>query len=231
MTVEKTKMDRESLIELIVVIMLGVTALCTAWATWIGALHGGNQATNYTISNNQASEGNSEYNAGVQQLNQDMALWNDISDMQMTILFAQSADDQLTVDRTCYQLFYKLDENLSEGMAQSIGWSYELSPEDYNDPTATVLRWLENKSSMKSPFFNEDYVAAYFTAANDLLAQSQATLEQGRLDNAHGDAFGLVTVIYSVVLFLLGISSSFNSVKNKYALLAISLAAFVGATI
>lgn len=34
----------------------------TAWATWIGSLHGGNQATNYTKSNNVAAEGNSMYN-------------------------------------------------------------------------------------------------------------------------------------------------------------------------
>lgn len=227
----KKKMDREAMLELIVVILLGITALCTAWASWIGSLHGGNQATNYTISNNLASEGNSEYNAGVQQMNQDMLLWNDISDMQMTILFAQANDDQLTLDRTCYQLFYKLDENLSEDMAQSIGWDYQLSQAEYDDPTATVLAWLEEESSMTSPFFDEDYVASYFTAANDLLAESQATLEQGRKDNANGDAFGLVTVIYSVVLFLLGISGSFKNTKNKYALVIISLVAFAGATI
>ena len=50
-------------IEILVAIFLGITALLTAWATWIGSLHGGNQATNYTKSNNLASEGNSEYNA------------------------------------------------------------------------------------------------------------------------------------------------------------------------
>lgn len=228
---EKKKMDREALLELIVVILLGVSALCTAWASWIGSLHGGNQATNYTVSNNQASEGNSEYNAGVQQMNQDMLLWNDVSDMQMAILFAKDAGDQLTLDKTCYQLFYKLDENLSESMAESIGWSYQLSQAEYDDPTATVLAWMEGDAAMTSPFFDEEYTASYFAAANDLLAQSQATLEQGRKDNANGDAFGLVTVIYSVVLFLLGISGSFKSIKNKYALVAISLVAFAGATI
>ena len=65
----KKKLDMDKLTELIIVIMLGVTALLTAWASWIGSLHGGNQATNYATSNNLASEGNSEYNAGVQQMN------------------------------------------------------------------------------------------------------------------------------------------------------------------
>ena len=45
-TAVKKKPDMDKLTELIIVIMLGVTALLTAWASWIGSLHGGNQATN-----------------------------------------------------------------------------------------------------------------------------------------------------------------------------------------
>ena len=228
---EKKKMDKEALLELIVVIMLGVTALFTAWATWIGSLHGGNQATNYTISNNLASEGNSEYNAGIQQMSRDNMLWNEVSDMQMTILFAKDAGDDLTVEKTCYQLFYKLDENLSEQMAEAVDWNHSLTQADYDNPTATVLAWLEEENSMTSPFFDEAFVSGYFDTANELLIKSQETLSQGREDNANGDAFGLVTVIYSVVLFLLGICGSFKNSKNKYALLGISMVAFLCATI
>lgn len=46
-TAVRKKPDMDKLTELIIVIMLGVTALLTAWASWIGSLHGGNQATNY----------------------------------------------------------------------------------------------------------------------------------------------------------------------------------------
>ncbi|MGN0364031.1 MAG: hypothetical protein ACI4ET_14485 [Bilifractor sp.] len=54
---EKTKRwTKEAIIDLLIVIMLGVTAVTTAWASWIGSLHGGNQATNYAKSNNLASE-------------------------------------------------------------------------------------------------------------------------------------------------------------------------------
>lgn len=105
----KKKKTPDEIIELIVVVMLGITALLTAWGSWIGSLHGGNQATSYTTSNNLASEGNSEYNAGIQQMNQDMLLWNDVSDMQMEISFAQENGDEVTVDKTCYQLFFKLE--------------------------------------------------------------------------------------------------------------------------
>lgn len=221
----------DDLIELIVVIMLGVTALLTAWGSWIGSLHGGNQSTSYTVSNNLASEGNSEYNAGVQQMNQDMLLWNDISDMQMEISFAQADGDEVTVNKVCNQLFYKLDENLTERMAQAIGWNYILSDEEIGDPVGTVLAWMESEAAYDSPFFDEDYLAGYFETANDLLAQSREELELGKAANANGDAYGLVTVIYSVVLFLLGIVGTFKGTKNKIAVVAISLAAFLFATI
>lgn len=58
----KQKRSKEEVLEIIIAIFLGVTALATAWASWIGSLHGGNQATNYTTSNNLAADGNSRYN-------------------------------------------------------------------------------------------------------------------------------------------------------------------------
>lgn len=227
----KPKKTLDEIIELIVVVMLGVTALLTAWGSWIGSLHGGNQATSYTTSNNLASEGNSEYNAGIQQMNQDMLLWNDISDMQMEINFALENGDELTVAKVCYQLFYKLDENLSERMAEAIGWNYNMSEAEYSDPEATVLAWMESDEAYTSPFFDADYLAGYIETANELLAQSQQELEAGKAANANGDAYGLVTVIYSVVLFLLGIVSSFSNSKNKLVIVIVSLAAFLFATI
>jgi hypothetical protein len=53
MSEAKPKMTRDALLELLVVILLGVTALL---ASWVGSLHGGNQATNYTTSNNLEAE-------------------------------------------------------------------------------------------------------------------------------------------------------------------------------
>ena len=228
-TASKKSRDTDKIIELVIVVMLGITALLTAWASWIGSLHGGNQATNYAQSNNLASEGNSEYNAGVQQMNQDMILWNDISSLQIEIIFAQNNNDETQLAKLCNQLFYKLTENVSETMALFIDWDTNDNTSD--DPQATILAWLKKENSMTSPFFDEEYVNSYFIEANELLAQSQEVLEQGQKDNSHGDAFGLVTVIYSVVLFLLGIAGSFSHKANKYAVIAIALVAFIIATV
>lgn len=206
--------------------MLGVTALLTAWATWIGSLHGGNQATNYTLSNNLAAEGNSEYNAGVQSMMQDMLLWNEISDLQIDIFSAQDRQDADAVDQLCYKLYFKLNDNLSEEMATALCWE-----EAGDDPTTAVLAWLEKDESLSSPFDSQSFFDQYFAAANDLLDQSHEKLEEGKQDNRNGDTYGLVTVVYGVVLFLLGINSTFKGRKNKIALTAISLVGFVIATV
>ena len=71
---KKKKEIDESKLELVPAIFLGITAILTAWATWIGSLHGGNQATNYTKSNNLSAQGNSMYNEASQMYMQDMLL-------------------------------------------------------------------------------------------------------------------------------------------------------------
>ena len=85
-----SKRSSEEKIEIIVAIFLGITALTTAWASWIGSLHGGNQATNYTKSNNLSSEGNSMWNEASQNLMQDMITWNDINEANLNYQYAES---------------------------------------------------------------------------------------------------------------------------------------------
>ncbi len=218
----------ERILEIVVVIMLGITALLTAWASWIGSLHGGNQASNYATSNNLASEGNSEYNAGVQSMMQDMLLWNEISDLQIDIFFAQDNEDAAALAQSANKLYFKINDNLSEEMASVVGWSWDYASDD---PTEIVLAWMEKEEALVAPFTNEDFTAAYFESANALLAESAAAMDEGGKDNTNGDAYGLVTVIYGVVLFLLGIAGSFKSERNKYVIIAISLVSFLIATI
>ena len=113
-------------------------------------------------------------------------------------------------------------------MATAIGWSFDYASDD---PTEIVLTWMQKEEAMVSPFVDEAFISSYFVAANDLLAQSESAMAQGTKDNEDGDAFGLVTVIYGVVLFLLGIAGTFKSNKNKYAVIAVSIVSFVIATI
>lgn len=101
---EKPKRSKEDILEIIIAIFLGVTALATAWASWIGSLHGGNISTNYTKSNNLAADGNSRWNEASQSLMQDMQVWNQISDYQVAILYASSTGDEDKMNENAYKI-------------------------------------------------------------------------------------------------------------------------------
>lgn len=203
----------ESRIEMIVAIFLGITALLTAWATWIGSLHGGNQSTNYTKSNNLASEGNSEYNSGLQTYLSDLMAWNEMMNYYFDIEIANLNDRTDEAELIQMKLDSYIEQNCSEIMAEGLDWINE------GDGTAN------------SPFEMPGLIDKYFVTANELLAESQELLEQGQKDNSNGDKFGLVTVIYSLVLFMLGIIGVFKKLPNRKVVLAISIVGLIIATI
>jgi type II secretory pathway component HofQ len=215
-TTEAKSAEKFDGLELVIVIMLGITALLMAWASWIGALHGGNQATNYTISNNLAAEGNSEYNAGIQSLMQDTLVYNEVNSLDIDLVFAEEKGDEAEVERLQWKLAEMIEGNMTPELEEAYNWSIE-----QNNATGETV----------TPFMKEGFVDAYFERALELLEESQAKLEQGQTDNQSDDSYGLVTVVYSVVLFMLGIAGVFKNKKNKVAVVAISCAAFLLATI
>ena len=207
---KKKGLFSENTIEVLVAIFLGITAILTAWASWIGSLHGGNQATNYTKSNNLASEGNSEYNAGLQTYLSDLMSWNtildysfdkEIAEMNEKYEEAQLIDGKLDnyIDNNCSEIMQEAATHMSEGYA--------------------------------SPFDVPGIMDKYFERANELLEESREVLEEGQRDNANGDAYNLVNVIYSLVLFLLGIIGIFKKIPNRTIILFIAVIGLVLTTI
>lgn len=209
---KKKKRSKDEILEILVVVLLGLTALLTAWATWIGSLHGGNQATNYAKSSNNSADGNSRWNQAAQELTADMQLWNTISELRIEYSFAEEKNDTTEMERIEWKLNQIYADNVSENLQEAIDWADE--QEEY-----------------ASPFEMEGYVESYFADAQAVLDEAHATLEQGQKDNAHGDAFGLVTVIYSIVLFLLGIAGSFKSTTNKMVVIIIGIIGLIAASI
>ncbi len=231
---EKKKFQlNETTLEIIVAVFLAITALCTAWATWIGSLHGGNQATNYSKSNNLAADGNSRYNEAAQNVMQDMLLWNEISDLQLEVIYASVNEDEATLSLASYKLYKKCDENLTEEMAAAIGYDFDkaVAAEDAGDPSTYILSWLDDDKALTSPFTDENFVTSYYQDALDVLDESNALLEQGQKDNANGDSYNLVTVFYSVVLFLLGIAGTLKRIPNRTIIVAVAIVCFLIATI
>ncbi|MCL2634487.1 MAG: hypothetical protein FWD34_08255 [Oscillospiraceae bacterium] len=215
MSDKKTKMSREVCLELITVILLGVTAILIAWATWIGSLHAGNQTSNFTKSNNLTAEGNSEWNEASQLKMQDFMMFNQINALYIDLAFAESKGDTDEIDKINWKIDELLDL-LHEDLVDAIFWAFDES---------AALGYAV------SPFDNEEFENTYFEVAREILNEADELLEIGSEEGSHSDAFGLVTVIYSVVLFMLGIIGTFKKPNYKMAVVIISGVAWLIATI
>ncbi|MBR5358597.1 MAG: hypothetical protein IK128_05220 [Clostridiales bacterium] len=202
----------EAKLEIIIAILLGVTAILMAWAGWISSLHGGNQATNYTQSNNLSAMGNSMYNEAAQYYMQDMLLWNQIYDYAFDAEIANMKGETDEADMIYAKIETLMNDNCTEEFYDAIEWAWD---QDYD----------------ATPFDKEGYVDSYFAEANAVLDEADALLEQGKTDNANGDAYGLVSVIYSVVLFLLGIVGIFKKIPNRVVITIFAVVLLVIATI
>ncbi len=207
---EKKPLFSENTVEVLVAVFLGITALLTAWATWIGSLHGGNQATNYTKSNNLASEGNSEYNAGMQLYLSDLMAWNTMMEYGFDKVVATANGNDVEAELIQEKLNNYIEQNASQILFDA-----------FNQMT----------DDMNSPFEVEGMTDNYFIKANELLDESRELLEEGQRDNANGDAYNLVNVIYSVVLFMLGIIGVFKRIPNRTVVLFIAVIGLVLATV
>ena len=201
---EKKIFLNEKKLGILVAIFLGITTLLVAWAGWIGALHGGIQAINFTRSNNLAAEGNSEYNVAAQIYLSDLFTWNTIFNLQLDMENARENGNEDEAKIIEIKLKKIMDENCSPKLLEAIA--------------------LNNQQEEKKfPFENEEFVNSYFESAKELLDKSQKALEEGERDNLYDDSFELVSVIYSVVLFLLGIVGVLKDFKNRKILFIFSV--------
>ena len=203
--------SRGEIIELIIVIFLGITAVATAWSAWQQNLHGGLQNQMYTTSTQLTAEGNSMYNEAANYLSQDMNIWNQISSLRIDLAFAEDMQDAFEVEK----IEYKLDQI----MADNVFGEFE-----------QAIEWADAQTDYASPFDNEDFVDSYFVEAQEKFAEAELTMELGNTHGSQGDSQGLVTVLLAVVLFLLGIAASYKREQIKIILLSVAVVGFVGAT-
>lgn len=198
-------------LETAVAILLGVATLLSAWAAWIGSLHSGIQSINFTRSNNMASQGSAEYNLGLQLYLSDYMVWNALREYNYDLEAAKAAGDKEQVKRISEKIEEFKKQNLTETLTEGIAWM--------------------EANNQDNPFNMPGMSEKYFGSAQDKLEQSQALLEEGKQDNAKGDSYRLVTVIFSLTLFLLGIVGTFKNMPNRLAVLAVAVVTLVIAVI
>ena len=207
-TEEKVKVKKEIFndkkLRVLVAIFLGITTFLVAWAGWIGALHGGIQAINFTKSNNLAARGNAEYNVAAQIYLSDLFAWNTIFNLQLDMETAKENGNEEEAKLIETKIQKIINESCSPKLIEAI------------DKTGI-------QEGTTSPFQDEDFVNSYFEEAKEILDESQKVMEEGKEDNLRGDSYKLVTVMYSLVLFLLGIVGIYKDFQSRKMLFIFSV--------
>lgn len=198
-------------LETVVAILLGITTLLSAWAAWIGSLHGGIQSINFTKSNNMASQGTAEYNLEMQLYLSDYMAWNIINNYYYDLESAKADGNQAEINRINDKIENFKKQNVSDILAEGI-------------------KWMED-NNQDNPFKMPGMTEKYFESAQGKINLSQELLEEGERDNTKGDSYHLVTVIYSLTLFLLGIVGTFKDMPNRIAVLSIAVVCLIFAFI
>lgn len=161
----KKKRSKEDILEIVIAVFLGITALATAWASWIGSLHGGNMSTNYTKSNNLAADGNARWNEASQALMQDMQIWNMISDYEVEILYANETGDTDQMYESAYKIQFICTDNLTDEMADVACHAKRKKMTckmQKKHPKATILQFF------RMLFFNIQFLELLFRTTNIL---------------------------------------------------------------
>ena len=205
---KKRENINEKKISILTAIFLGIATLLVAWAGWIGSLHGGIQAINFTKSNNMAAEGNAAYNVSAQVYLSDLFAWNSIYSLQL--------DNELAIKKGNYNEAELIDEKINTIMKDSC------SPK-----LIEALKETNSDGKITSPFEKTEFINGYFEEANALLDKSQKLLEEGKQDNLRGDSYKLVTVIYSLVLFLLGLVGTTKDFQTRKFLFVFSVCVLI----
>ena len=198
-------------LETVVAVLLGVTTLLSAWASWIAHLHGGIQSINFTKSNNTASQGTAEYNYGIQAYLADYMTWNTLKDYTYELEAAKAEGDQAKIAI--------INEKIENFKKNTI-----------SDVLAEGIKWMEENNE-DNPFKMPGMSEKYFESAQKTVESSQELLEEGMRDNTKGDSYMLVTVIFSLTLFLLGIVGTFKNMPNRIAVMAIAAAFLIFAVV
>lgn len=137
----------------------------------------------------------------------DLMVWNTAKDYYFELEAAKLDGDQAKIDLINEKIRYFEEQSASEILAEGVKWMEENNEDD--------------------PFKMPGMAKLYFEAAQENVDQSQELLEEGMRDNSKGDAYRLVTVIYSLTLFLLGIVGTFKNMPNRIAVLAIAVVCLV----
>jgi Tfp pilus assembly protein PilE len=200
-------------LELVIVVLLGLVSIVTAYASFQAALYDSQMAGSYAKGSNLSTEAESLYLEANQQFLQDTQVLNRLSELAIE---ANSTNETLAVDASA-----KIDEltfmAVSDEFSAAIAWG---EAEDISDP-----EYYHN------PQDNEGYQDFLFSGWSDKKAEAQRMIAEGDVFNSLSDRLTLNTVLMAISLFLLGVAAVVRQLRMQAVLLGTGLAIFAVAAV
>lgn len=213
-TVNSLRSDRRNnLLELIVVLLLGVTTIASSFAAFQASLNEGEASASYNEGVATITNANSLYISAGQRISNDMSLY------QSLLLLNEQVDNaEASADKE------KLQKMVDDFSAKFI-----------NEELTAAIKWSKAQEAKTgvytSPFESQDYLTAIYTDAEKVYESGQKMLENGHAYKETGERMGLIVIYFATVLFLLGVCNAIRNIKIKLGLMGFSTALFVFAAI
>ncbi len=193
-------------VELVIVILLGIASVATAYVTFQSSLWDSAMASEYTRGQNMKTEAEAVYLEANQQYVQDAQTY-----AQLAVLGVDAIGDDAVIAANASA---KIDALALTGI---------------DEVFSAALEW--SNETGEYPLDAETYLVDRFGDYHDLQAQASAHLVAGDQANAYSDQLTLYTVLLAIALFLLGIAAVVTSMTIKWGLIGVGSAITVVAIV
>ena len=190
--------EKATRIEVIITILLGLTTILGAFAAYCSALWGGEMQTSYTQSVTVTNHANTVYLEALSDLNS-----FEVNDMKDDIIYSEWKENTEKGDNEDAAYFFtKLSPGLQKDLAED--------PKD-------VSEYDKEQSSQL------DSIMARLDESEHIHDSAKVLLNKGNTANKYGDDFTLCTVLFTVVLFFLGLASlkTRSTMQKTYVFLGV----------
>ncbi|MEO8512300.1 MAG: hypothetical protein ABI543_01945 [Ignavibacteria bacterium] len=190
--------EKATKLEIIITVLLGVTTVLGAFAAYCSALWGGEMQSSYSLSIAKTNNANTIY---LEALN-DLTSY-EMNDMKDDIIYSQWKENSEKGDVEDAQYFFS---KLSEGYQKDL-------KDDPKDVSEYEKEQQSNLDSIKQSFHDSELMSD----------TAEVLMQKGNIANKQGDGFTLCTVLFTVVLFFLGLASlkTHSTMQKTYVILAV----------
>lgn len=178
----KNNEEKATKLEILITIMLGVTTILGAVAAFFAALWGGEMQSSYSKSITETNHANTIYLEALS----DLSNFN-MDDLRDDIIYSEWKENLEKGDQADATYFFS---KLSEGLQK-----------DLADNPGDVSEYEKEQKA------NLDSIMSQFVLSEKTHDGAEELMKKGGDANKFGDDFTLCTVLFTIVLFFLGLAS------------------------